>query len=64
MLRQHPEEPSGGRALECVPRARAGFGELVWLLAQLDSGVRGGTVAPELDRKGNGVGPVSLELWL
>lgn len=47
-----------------MPRARTGFGELVWPLAQLDSGVRGGTVVPELGRKGDSVGPVSPEAFV
>lgn len=38
-----------------------GFRELVWPLAQLDSGLRGGHCCLELDRKGSSVGPVSPE---
>lgn len=54
----------GGGASECVPRASAGFGELAWPLAHLDSGVRGGTVASALDRRGDSVGPISPEAFV
>lgn len=47
-----------------MPRARAGFGELVWPLTLLDSGVRVGTVVPKLGRKGDSVGPVSPEAFV